>query len=143
MAFRAARGKEKNVSLFGAGILGGVIVCGLLTFPRFTPPNGDQWAKLAGYGLFAAVANVLTMRAARQAPAAYIGPTQYSQMVWALLLGYVLFGDRVDLPMVVGIVLMFASIPFFPKFFARRPEVANPHVLSDAVPPAVPGEPAA
>ena len=109
MAFRASRGKEKNVSLFGAGILGGVIVCGLLTFPNFTPPSGDQWAKLAGYGLLAAIANVLTMWAARQAPAAYIGPTQYSQMVWAILLGDVLFGDRVDLPMVVGIVLIVTS----------------------------------
>jgi drug/metabolite transporter (DMT)-like permease len=80
-----------------------------LTFPGFTPPNGDQWAKLAGYGLLAAVANVLTMWAARQAPAAYIGPTQYSQMVWAILLGYVLFGDGVDLPMVLGIVLIVAA----------------------------------
>jgi drug/metabolite transporter (DMT)-like permease len=109
VAFRAARGKEKNVSLFGAGILGGVIVCGLLTLPRFTPPNGDQWAKLAGYGLLAAVANVLTMRAARQAPAAYIGPTQYSQMVWAILLGFLLFGDSVDIPIMVGIVMIVAS----------------------------------
>ena len=109
VAFRAARGKEKNISLFGAGILGGVIVCGLLTFPSFTPPNGDQWAKLAGYGLLAAVANVLTMWAARQAPAAYIAPTQYSQMAWAILLGYALFGDRVDLPMVTGILLIVAS----------------------------------
>jgi drug/metabolite transporter (DMT)-like permease len=109
VAFRAARGKEKNISLFGAGILGGVIVCGLLSFPSFTPPSGDQWGKLAGYGLLAAVANVLTMRAARQAPAAYIGPTQYSQMIWAILLGYVLFGDGVDLPMVAGIVLIVAS----------------------------------
>ena len=48
-------------------------------------------------------------QAARQAPAAYIGPTQYSQMIWAILLGYVLFGDGVDLPMVAGIVLIVAS----------------------------------
>jgi len=46
------------------------------------------------------------MWAARQAPAAYIGPTQYSQMIWAVLLGYVLFGDRVDPPMVAGMVLI-------------------------------------
>jgi hypothetical protein len=52
VAFRAARGKEKNISLFGAGILGGVIVCGLF---------------------------------------------------------YVLFGDEVDMPMCVGIVLIVAS----------------------------------
>jgi drug/metabolite transporter (DMT)-like permease len=109
VAFRAARGKEKNISLFGAGILGGIIVCGLLSFPHFTPPSGDQWGKLAGYGLLAAVANVLTMWAARQAPAAYIGPTQYSQMIWAVVLGYILFGDGVDLPMIAGIVLIVAS----------------------------------
>jgi hypothetical protein len=70
---------------------------------------GINGAKLAGYPLLAAVANVLTMWAARQAPAAYIGPTQYSQMAWAILLGYFLFGDRVDMPMVAGIVLIVAS----------------------------------
>jgi amino acid transporter len=43
--------------------------------------------------------------------------------------------------LILGVVLMLASIPFFPKFFARRFETANPHVLSDAVPPPVPGEP--
>jgi hypothetical protein len=58
VAFRAAGGKKKNASLFGAGILRGVIVCGLLTFPGFRPPNGDQWAKLAGYGFLAVVPNV-------------------------------------------------------------------------------------
>jgi drug/metabolite transporter (DMT)-like permease len=109
VAFRAAGGKEKNISLFGAGILGGIIVCGLLTLPRFTLPNADQWAKLAGYGLLAAVANVLTMLAAREAPAAYIGPTQYSQMIWAIILGYFLFGDTVDLPVLIGIVLIVFS----------------------------------
>jgi amino acid transporter len=45
--------------------------------------------------------------------------------------------------LILGVVLMFVSIPFFPKFFARRFEVADPHVLADAQPPAVPGEPTA
>jgi amino acid transporter len=44
--------------------------------------------------------------------------------------------------LVVGIVLMLASIPFFPKFFARRPQVADPRVLAEALPPILPGEPA-
>jgi amino acid transporter len=43
--------------------------------------------------------------------------------------------------LILGIVLMFASIPFFPQFFRRRPEVADPRVLEDAIPPALPGEP--
>ncbi len=131
VAFRAAGGKEKNISLFGAGVLGGVIVCGLLTFPRFIPPNGDQWTKLAGYGLIAAVANVLTMWAARLAPAAYIGPTQYSQMIWAVLLGYVLFGDGVDMPMFAGIVLIVGSGIL---------TLVREHVRGTALPPSVSGE---
>jgi amino acid transporter len=46
--------------------------------------------------------------------------------------------------LIVGIVLMFASIPFFPDFFRRRPQVADPRVLEDAAhPPALPGEPTA
>ncbi|MFL5823197.1 MAG: APC family permease [Solirubrobacteraceae bacterium] len=45
--------------------------------------------------------------------------------------------------LILGIVLMFASMPFFPEFFARRFQVADPHVLSDPVPPALPGEPPA
>jgi amino acid transporter len=43
--------------------------------------------------------------------------------------------------LVLGIVLMFAAIPFFPQFFKRRPEVADPRVLAEDVPPALPGEP--
>jgi amino acid transporter len=45
--------------------------------------------------------------------------------------------------LILGIILMFASIPFFPRFFARRPEVADPRVLSEPVPPPMPGEPVA
>jgi amino acid transporter len=45
--------------------------------------------------------------------------------------------------LIVGIVLMLASMPFYTQFFARRPEVADPRVLEEhgAVP--VPGEPVA
>ncbi len=44
--------------------------------------------------------------------------------------------------LVLGIVLMLVSIPFFPKFFARRPQTADPRVLAEAIPPLLPGEPA-
>ncbi|MDE1172890.1 MAG: DMT family transporter [Parvibaculaceae bacterium] len=109
VAFRAIGAREKHVSLFGAGILGAIVVCGLLTVPDFVAPDAIQWAELAGYGLLAAFANVLTIHAARHAPGAYIGPTQYSQMLWAILLGYLLFGDGVDLPMLAGMVLIVGS----------------------------------
>ena len=45
--------------------------------------------------------------------------------------------------LVVGIVLMFASMPFFTQYFARRPEVADPRVLEEHGVVTVPGEPTA
>jgi amino acid transporter len=43
--------------------------------------------------------------------------------------------------LILGIVLMFASIPFFPKFFKRRFETADPRVLEEHGVIPVPGEP--
>lgn len=109
MAFRAGRGRENSLALFGACLLGGIVVCGLLALPELVAPSPAQWAKLASYGLLAAVGNVLTMRATRLTPAAWLGPTQYSQILWALLFGYVLFGDTADGPMLLGLVLIAGS----------------------------------
>ncbi len=109
ITFRVADPAEKKISLFGAGIIGGVLVCGLVMLPGFRWPDAMQWLWLAGYGLLAALANLSMMVATRLAPASWIGPTQYSQMLWAILFGYLLFGDHLDRYMVIGIVLIVAS----------------------------------
>jgi drug/metabolite transporter (DMT)-like permease len=109
VVLRAMGGREKNISLYGAGVLGTLIVCGILAIPGFQMPTSLQWAYLAGYGLLAAFAAILVMYAANYAPATLIGPTQYSQMLWAVLFGYLVFGDTVDLPMVIGILFIVGS----------------------------------
>src|SRR3546814_7310490 len=101
--------REKSISLYGAGIIGALLICGVLMVPAFTWPTLIEWMMLAGYGLFASLATILLMYATNHAPAAMIGPTQYSQMLWAVLFGYLVFGDRVDLLMVVGILLIIGS----------------------------------
>jgi drug/metabolite transporter (DMT)-like permease len=109
VVYRALGAREKGISLYGAGIIGSLVLCGALAVSDFTWPTPMQWAMLAGYGLFAAFANILTMHATAHAPAAVIGPTQYSQMLWAVLLGYLIFGDTIDLPMILGIALIIGS----------------------------------
>jgi len=109
VALRAMVGRENGLSLYGAGVLGSILVCGGLSVQDFLWPTAEQWAKLAGYGLLAAGANLLIMRAAHDVPAAILGPTQYSQMLWAILLGALLFGDGIDLPMLAGIALIVGS----------------------------------
>lgn len=109
VVFRAMGPSEKNISLYGAGMLGTVVVCGLLAIPQLTMPDAVQWAYVAGYGIFAAVAAILLMYAAAYVPATAIGPIQYSQMLWAVFFGYLIFGDGIDLPMVIGIILICGS----------------------------------
>lgn len=109
ISFRAAGPTEKRISLFGAGALGAILVCGLAMVPSFRWPNAHEWMLLAGYGLLAALGNVLLMMAAMKAPATHIGPTQYSQMLWAILLGYLLFGNAIDGWVLTGIILIIGS----------------------------------
>lgn len=109
VCYRAIGPTEKGISLYSAGVLGVLVICGLLMITDFRLPNLEQWLFLAGYGLLAALAAILMMYAANHAPAAMIGPTQYSQMLWAVLFGYMIFGDHIDLPMLAGIVLIIGS----------------------------------
>ncbi|MBW6419842.1 DMT family transporter [Rhizobium sp. XQZ8] len=107
--YRAMGPTEKTISLYGAGIAGVLVVLGFMMIPDFRWPTMIEWVMLAGYGLLGAFATIMLMYAANYAPAAMIGPPQYSQMLWAILFGYLIFGDTVDLPMLIGILLIIGS----------------------------------
>ncbi|QEE24465.1 DMT family transporter [Rhodanobacter glycinis] len=109
VALRMAGAEEKRVSLYGAGVIGPLVVGGLLMLPHFIWPDLHQSFLLAGYGLLAALAGVLLMYATLIAPANRVAPTQYSQMLWAIVFGYWLFGDKLDWPMLVGIVMILGA----------------------------------
>ncbi|MDM9621813.1 DMT family transporter [Rhizobium sp. S96] len=100
---------EKRLSLYGAALLGTLIVSGVLMIPQFAMPTPYQWLFIASYGLLGAAGNVLLMTAARIAPANLVAPPQYSQMLWAIAFGYLIFDDAIDLPMAGGILLIICS----------------------------------
>lgn len=70
--FRVMGKQEKRISLYTSGLIGPIIICGALMAPSFEAPNTEQWIYLAGYGLLAALANILLMLAAQRAPASAI-----------------------------------------------------------------------
>ena len=43
------------------------------------------------------------------APAAYVGPMQYSQIIWAILFGYVFFDESIDKWVVIGSLITVLS----------------------------------
>ncbi|MHB1059769.1 MAG: DMT family transporter [Rhodanobacter sp.] len=109
IALRLSGSHEKRVTLYGAGIIGSMLVSGLLMLADFRWPDLAQWGLLLGYGLLAALGSVLLMLATQKAPANHVAPTQYSQMLWAVLLGYVLFHDGLDWPMAIGIAIILGA----------------------------------
>ena len=60
-------------------------------------------------GVFGAVGHWLLILAHARAPAAILSPFIYTQIVWMLALGYVLFGDRPDRWTLVGSGIVIAS----------------------------------
>lgn len=109
VALRMAGPHEKRISLYGAGMIGPLLVGGALMLPHFRWPDLQQCWLLAGYGLLAGLAGVLLMYASLLAPANRVAPTQYSQMLWAIGFGYWLFGDGLDWPMLIGIALILGA----------------------------------
>lgn len=109
IALRMAGNDEKRITLYGAGVLGPLAMGALLMLPAFVWPTPLQWALLAGYGLLAGLAAILLMHATRLAPVSAVAPVQYSQMLWAIGFGYLLFHDPLDWPMAVGIALILGA----------------------------------
>ncbi len=109
IALRLSGPHEKRITLYGAGMVGSMLITGMLMLADFRWPQPGQWLLLLGYGLLAAVAAVLLMLATQKAPANHVAPTQYSQMLWAVLLGYAFFDDRLDWPMAIGIAIILGA----------------------------------
>lgn len=81
--------------LYGA-LIGAVMFAPVLPFAWVTPTSAWHWALLAVLGLLASIGHLALIRAYD-----YVGPTAlapffYTQLVWVMLLGWLVFGDFPD-----------------------------------------------
>jgi drug/metabolite transporter (DMT)-like permease len=123
VTMRAFGKSETRMSLYGAGQIGPLLGGGLLMLSDFAWPDPMQWVWLLGYGLLAAAGNLLIMMASLRIRASLVAPAQYSQMIWAMVLGYLVFGDRMDSMMAVGVaIIILAGIVTFQREKVRQPK---------------------
>jgi drug/metabolite transporter (DMT)-like permease len=123
VTLRAFGKSETRMSLYGAGLIGPILGSGLLMLPEFTWPSPMQWVWLLGYGLLAATGNILVMLASARIPASLVAPAQYSQMIWAIILGSLIFGDHLDPVMGLGVAIIILSGIFtFAREKVRQPK---------------------
>lgn len=80
-------------TMFYSGFAGLALMSPLLPWIWTTPTAWQVWALLIGVGLFGTMGHWLLVLAHARAPANVLAPFIYTQLVWSVLLGYLVFGD--------------------------------------------------
>lgn len=73
------------------------------------PPGALQWLILCLMGIAGGLGHYMLALAHRYAPASVLGPFLYQQIIWMVLLGYLVFGDVPDAAVVLGAAIVIAS----------------------------------
>jgi drug/metabolite transporter (DMT)-like permease len=86
------------------------IVCaiaGALTLPfAWHTPTGSELVALIALGVLGGIAHIFLTESYRYAPASVVAPFDYSSMLWALMLGYWLFGELPSALVYVGAAIV-------------------------------------
>jgi drug/metabolite transporter (DMT)-like permease len=87
---------------------------------------------LALLGMVAMVAHVCVNRSLKLAPASTVVPYQYTTIVWAVVFGYLVFGDLPDALMLIGASIIIAAGLFI---YLREQRLARPQPSFSEPPP--------
>src|SRR5690606_27510861 len=101
--------RERRVSLVGLQVFYSGLFNGVLMLPVFVMPSLEQMAVFLGIGLMGGTGGLLLIAAARRSPANLVAPVQYSQLIWAIVLGAAFFGEYPDYVAVIGLVIVLAA----------------------------------
>lgn len=98
---RQLRGTPDGALVFWQ--ISGALVAGLVLAPfGWVTPTAPDFAMLGMLGVVAMVAHVCVNRALKLADAAVVAPFQYTLLPWAILMGWLFFGDVPRPAMLLG-----------------------------------------
>jgi drug/metabolite transporter (DMT)-like permease len=88
----------------------GALVFGAVVAPfTWAPLNWQDTVLLVLLGVTAMIAHMLINRSLKLAPASVVVPYQYSTIFWAIILGFVFFGDIPSVAMLAGAGIIIAA----------------------------------
>ncbi|TNF14878.1 MAG: DMT family transporter [Rhodobacteraceae bacterium] len=94
--------EERSVVLLLSPLLGNVIVMAILLPFVWQPLQITDLGLMAVIAMFGLTASFLQILAYRAGEAAIVAPMQYSQILWAVFYGWIIFHESVDIPTLVG-----------------------------------------
>jgi drug/metabolite transporter (DMT)-like permease len=114
------------------------VICalsGLVTLPfGWIMPTATELATLAAIGFLGGTGHILLTESYRYATASVVAPFDYTSMVWALVLGYAMFGEKPTVMIVLGSAIIAGAGLFV---IWREHQLALAHKTAAAVSPAV------
>ena len=100
---------DKSETSLLYGTLWGTVCALPATAFAFDMPSGWEWPVLIFAGFCGSFGHYLLIAAHRIAPASLLAPYAYTQILWMILLGFILFGQVPDAWTFVGAAIVVAS----------------------------------
>jgi drug/metabolite transporter (DMT)-like permease len=100
---------EKKTSILAIPQLYALACNGALATATFIMPSWQEVVVMFSAGLLGALGQLLLLYASRRAPAFTIGQAQYSQLIWAALIGAVFFHEYPDALALIGLAVIIAA----------------------------------
>jgi drug/metabolite transporter (DMT)-like permease len=107
-----------------------LVVLGALLPAVYVPPTGIDLAVTAAGGILSGLALTCLLTAFRIAPSPVVAPFQYTQMLWGVLYGLLLFGDAPGWHLAAGGSVVVGS----GLYLLRREAAAKMRAASGAAP---------
>lgn len=78
-------------------------------FGEWQPVSALSLLKLTASALFLMAGYFWSIQAMRFGEVSFTSPFRYTSLIWAIILGYVVFGDIPDVPMIIGSIIVVGS----------------------------------
>lgn len=85
------------------------LACAPLAIVQWTPPNLEQWLLLIATGLLSVAAQTCNIRAFRAGEAGFLASLDYVRLLWAILIGLVVFSEIPAASTLAGAGLVIAA----------------------------------
>jgi drug/metabolite transporter (DMT)-like permease len=104
-----SRSDSDKTTNFYSNLVGAAVIA--LAVPFFWTPQSSPLVILmmASMGLFSGLGHYLLIRGHRLAPASVLAPFIYTEIVWMIALGYLMFGDVPNRWTMAGVAVVIAS----------------------------------
>ncbi len=109
LAVRRMPARSSNFAVVFYLSLFGALIYGVVGAPSLSVPNMPELGLFLTLGLIALGVHTCVTFAYRFASSMLIGALDYLRIIWAILIGYLVFAEQPDLIDVVGIVLIIGS----------------------------------